>query len=92
MYRTRCANGTSRDVPFNAQTGKHFKNLDQHLMEQAIEALMRIREQVEDYEVKCRGTNWLSFSYSLVGGITIHFNEAMRSPPEPADQETNADD
>jgi hypothetical protein len=73
-----------RNVPFNAQTGKHLKNLDQHLMEQAIEALDRIRKRVEEYESERRGTNWLSFSFSFVGGITINFSDAMRSSPGPA--------
>lgn len=41
-----------REVPMNAQTRKHTKNLDQHIMEQAIAALRTIRCRVKEYEDK----------------------------------------
>jgi hypothetical protein len=39
-----------RQVPNNSKTGKYLKNLDQHLLEQAIQALKQIRNTIKEME------------------------------------------
>ena len=68
-----------RDVPRNSQTRAYTKNLDQHIISQAIVAIRGIRAAVKDLEGDSE-IDWLSLSISIpfLGGFSINVGKAIR--------------
>ena len=67
-----------REVPANARTGKHMRNLDQHLMAQDIDALGSIRRLAEENEKGRSEWDSSSVGLSFVGGIVLDLRDAIR--------------
>ena len=67
-----------REVPLNPQIGKYRLNLDQHLMEKALEAIRKIRRRVEEFETSRSGMGRGSFTFSFFGGFILNFSDVSR--------------
>jgi len=68
-----------RDVPRNSQNGTYTKNLDQHIIGQAIAAVREIRAAVKDAEGDAQ-FDWLSLGISIpfLGGFSIGVGKAIK--------------
>ncbi len=70
-----------RAVPRNRETGRHVKNLDQHLLDGAIEAVHRIRGIVESLERRnspLAGEPIILPNIPGLGGINLEFRELYK--------------
>ena len=67
-----------REVPANERTGRHTRNLDQHVLEQSRSALAQIRGCVDLLAERSPDFDWLTVSLSFVGGISINVGRAVK--------------
>lgn len=60
-----------RDVPRNTQTGKHTKNLDQHLMDESIRLVSEFAPHAKHMRSLADALDGVSLSIPILGGIGI---------------------